>query len=282
MFAFGVGAFGKIQFRGNLFIGDNPTTTDILGPFYRPNAPFRTNLNPPGYQGKVFHFSGSIYKSDGKTPFADALVEIWQCDEHEVYDNTSDDFEYRASQKTKSNGKYNFTTTHPIPYRFSPDSPNYRPAHIHMRISGEKQQDLITQVYFKNDPHLDKDAYASSPEAINRILPISVSNSGEERVQFDIVMAKEFMPEASVFQRISGIYDMSNGSLDEFYRNGDSLFRKRNGQIDSAFLFTGNNEFKSASGNRLRFELLKGGNVKVCYINKDGVCDISGMKTFKY
>src|SRR5688500_9868779 len=49
MFAFGVGAFGNIQFRDNRFVGDNPTTTDILGPFYRPNAPFRTNLNPPGY-----------------------------------------------------------------------------------------------------------------------------------------------------------------------------------------------------------------------------------------
>src|SRR5688572_29168448 len=103
MFAIGVSAFGTIRLNDGHFEGDNPTTTDILGPFYRPNAPFRTNLNPTGYTGKLFHLSGTVFKADGKTPFPDALIEIWQCDSSQVYDNTSDDFAYRASQKTTGN-----------------------------------------------------------------------------------------------------------------------------------------------------------------------------------
>jgi len=33
-------AFGSIRFNGQNFEGDCETTTDILGPFYRPNARF--------------------------------------------------------------------------------------------------------------------------------------------------------------------------------------------------------------------------------------------------
>jgi protocatechuate 3,4-dioxygenase beta subunit len=35
-------------------------------------------------------------KEDGKTPVNTALVEIWHCDENEVYDNASDEYKYRG------------------------------------------------------------------------------------------------------------------------------------------------------------------------------------------
>jgi protocatechuate 3,4-dioxygenase beta subunit len=86
--AFSVAAFGSIQWNGKSFAGDNVTTTDILGPFYRPGSPMRSNLIPPGSTGEVMHLSGTVFQKDGKTPMADALIEAWQCDEHEHYDNT--------------------------------------------------------------------------------------------------------------------------------------------------------------------------------------------------
>ena len=125
MVAFGIGVFGKISWESGKFVGDNPTTTDILGPFYRPNAPMRSNINPKGYTGPVFHLTGKIYKADGKTPFPNCLVEIWQCDEHKVYDNITDDFRYRGSQRVGKTGSYHFTTTNPVPYSIGgePETP---------------------------------------------------------------------------------------------------------------------------------------------------------------
>lgn len=39
-----ISAFGSVSWNGKSFEGDTPTTTDKLGPFYRPEAPIRTNL----------------------------------------------------------------------------------------------------------------------------------------------------------------------------------------------------------------------------------------------
>jgi protocatechuate 3,4-dioxygenase beta subunit len=290
LFALGVGAFGSIRWENEKFVGDNITTTDILGPFYRPNAPFRVNINLPGYTGSLFHLSGTVFKEDGKSPFPNCLVEIWQCDEHKVYDNTSDDFRYRGSQKVGKNGKYHFITTHPRPYPLSEGSNTYRPAHIHMRISGEGQQDLITQIYFKDDPHLEKDPSSKSPEAINRILKIKTNSKKEEMVEFNVVMQKEFKPGAEVYKKLSGIYEMNDRSLMEFYKDGDMLFVKRNGQIVEGLRYAGNNTFKGgASGSdnlKVVFELKEGGAVEVkidyydAFDNKRN--GYEGVKAFKY
>src|SRR6476660_441784 len=59
-----IGVFGKIQWNGESFIGDTPTTTDVLGPFYRPGAPMRENITPKDFSGTLMHVSGKIYKED--------------------------------------------------------------------------------------------------------------------------------------------------------------------------------------------------------------------------
>src|SRR5215218_1740747 len=88
MTAFSVAAMGTIQWNGKSFVADNVTTTDILGPYYRPGSPMRSDLIPKGSKGEVMHLIGTVFQKDGRTPLADALIEAWQCDEHEVYDNT--------------------------------------------------------------------------------------------------------------------------------------------------------------------------------------------------
>ena len=175
--AIGIGAFGSLQWENDHFTGDTTTTTDILGPFYRPNAPFRINLNPADFKGEILHLSGTIYKEDGKTPMSNCLMEIWQCKPDGLYDNVSDDFLYRASQKIGTNGKYHFITTVPIPYPTEVGGDIFRPAHIHMRISAKGKQDLITQIYLKGDPHLNTDPSTKSELSIKRILSIKNSSS---------------------------------------------------------------------------------------------------------
>src|SRR5678816_4071151 len=77
MLALTVGVFGKIKWDGEKYVGTDPTTTDILGPFYRPGAPFKANLIQPGTKGETLHFSGTVIGKDGKSPVNGALVEIW-------------------------------------------------------------------------------------------------------------------------------------------------------------------------------------------------------------
>lgn len=280
--AIGVGIFGSIHWSNDRFVGDTPTTTDILGPFYRPNAPLRANINPPGYSGNLFRLSGTVFKED-RTPFKNCLIEVWQCEGNKVYDYTSDEYRYRGAQKTDAKGRYHFITTHPAPYKPGEQSERYRPAHIHMRLSGEGQQDLVTQIYFKGDAYLDTDSSSASPKAINRILPVQRDRNNEEVVHFDVVMAREFRPDDGVFEKLSGVYEMSDKTLTEFYREGDSLFGKRNGQIMFVLFYKGNNEFESATGHVVRFELQSDGNVKVCSINPNSKeCAATGTKVFKY
>lgn len=282
--------FGSIRWSNNHFIGDTPTTTDILGPYYRPGAPFRTNINPPGFSGELLHFSGTVLNKDGKTPVQNCLVEIWQCDADQRYDNTSEEFRYRGAQKTDASGKYAFITTQPVPYPIEEGSSIYRPAHIHMRIANDGQQDLITQVYFKGDALLEHDGPASAPTAIHRILTIGKNDRDEKELRFDIVLAAELKPTAEVFTTLTGIYKMNDKSMIEFYREGDLLFMKRDGQIIEALCYKREHEFSGGVNNTTtaKFEITPDEKVKVAlhfYAVQDMMIKeftLEGVKAFKY
>lgn len=262
--AFGIGVFGNIAWTGKGFIGDTPTTTDILGPLYRPGAPLRKNLNPKDFKGEVLHLSGTIYKEDGKTPVSGCLIEVWQCRADGLYDTVSDEFEYRGSQKVSSNGSYHFITTKPVAYPVEENSPVFRPAHIHLRISAIGEQDLITQIYFAGDPHLTNDPSTKSPLTINRILSTTKRSNNESEIIFNIVLKKEYLPDHAVFHKVSGVYKMNNNSMMEFYRDGDLLFYKMNHQIWGSLSYAGDNTFKGGvNDTEAIFELLPQGKAKV-------------------
>jgi catechol 1,2-dioxygenase len=143
-----------------------------------------------------------------------------------VYDKILDEFRYIGAQITGADGKYHFVCMHPIPFPAGDDPDKLRPALIHLLISGETQQDLITQIYLEGDPHIQEDLAAAAPDAVKRILKIKSLNTLEESVKFDIVLAKELKPANSVFKRLTGIYIMNDGSMVEFYRHNDLLMMK--------------------------------------------------------
>jgi catechol 1,2-dioxygenase len=283
--AFSVAAFGAIQWNGKSFEGDTRTTTDILGPFYRPGAPMRSNLVPTGSTGNLLFLNGTVFQENGKTPMANALIECWQCDEHERYDNTSDEYLYRGALTTDKDGKYSFRTIIPVPYK---DGDGWRPAHIHLRISSGDHQDLITQIYFKGDPHIAKDPAANSPESASRILEIKKNSAREDVVKFDIIMGKPFLLNDAGYKKITGLYELKNG-MAEFTRQDDLLFMKINGQYMEGMVYKGDNLFEGGMGaNQARFEILANGDVK-CVIklwdfpsDKSFLTSHEGMKVLKY
>ncbi|MGC3946405.1 MAG: catechol 1,2-dioxygenase [Chryseolinea sp.] len=280
-----VSAFGALNWNGKSYEADTPTTTDILGPFYRPGAPLRTNLRLAGSKGAPIVLKGKIFKEDGITPINNALVEIWHCDENELYDNTSDEYNYRGGQRTKKDGTYEFKSILPVPYKAVPDNDaSWRPAHIHMRVSVPDQQDLITQIYFKGGKYVESDRWASAPQAVNRILTVSKSSSGESQIIFNVTMSKEIPLDKNVYDKVTGLYVFGDNNLIEFSKNDDLLFMKHNGQLVGSLRYIGNNTFEGGVGYpKATFALQEDGTVKVS-VTEDipTTTTYNGTKFLKY
>ncbi len=279
--ALSISAFGAVQWNGSSFVGDTPTTTDIPGPFYRPNAPMRSNLIPANATGKPLNLSGTIFREDGKTPVSNALVEIWHCDDHEHYDNDSDDYLFRGAQKSDANGKYAFRTIMPVPYKATPDDESsWRPAHVHLRVSIPGQQDLITQLYFKGGKYIETDRWASSKQAVNRILNVKTNSQGTLEVSFDVVMSKEFPLENEVYKKIAGLYNVEDGVV-EFLNIDDLLYAKWNGQLVAGMKYMGSNTFEGGIGfPKVTFELPEKGDTKATIVMERKT--FNGVRFMKY
>ncbi|MGB0838902.1 MAG: hypothetical protein ACPGXL_02120 [Chitinophagales bacterium] len=174
----------KGQFKGSCV-----TTNDILGPFYRPQAPIRTDLTYEGIEGAVITLTGKVFQEDCVSPLKNALVEVWHCSVDGEYDNDTPEFRHRARQYTDETGVYSFKTILPGKYL---NGRLYRPAHIHYRVTEKYSKELVSQLYFQGDPHIEEDPWASTARAERRICSIAPADlNGGLQVSFDIYMADQ-------------------------------------------------------------------------------------------
>jgi protocatechuate 3,4-dioxygenase beta subunit len=116
--------------------GCRPTKPDMLGPFYKPNAPVRSSV------GEGYVLQGTVRSAPACTPVAGARIEFWLTGPDGEYDDA-----HRATLFADAEGAYRFASNFPQPY-------SGRPPHIHIRVSGEGFNTLITQHY----PQPDKTA----------------------------------------------------------------------------------------------------------------------------
>ena len=262
--AVAISASGFISFDGTKYVGDCETTTDILGPFYRPNSPVRTNLVIPNDPGTKILVSGVVKHDDCITLFKKAKIELWHCSSKGEYDNSTDEFLYRATTYSDDEGKYFFNTILPVPYGIGGDV--YRPAHFHMMISGDGYQPLVTQLYFTGDKHLSKDPSSASPTAKRRILNVETLKDNTKKVSFDISLSKKLGAEISGIEKLQGSYAFENSDRKiEFFRNANELWVK-NEVYGMNLEYIGDNSFRSPLGEYndvYRFELLADGKVKL-------------------
>lgn len=164
--------------------GCDPTTDDILGPYYLPGSPNTTVVAQPGEPGTRLFISGNVLSNDCLTPVANAMIEVWQANDAAVYD-TSPAFLLRGTLYSDVNGAYAFETIVPGPYL---NGGQYRPKHIHFRVNKPGFPELITQLYFEGDPYIAADPWASQPDAAARIIPLNTIGVNELEGQFDIVL----------------------------------------------------------------------------------------------
>jgi catechol 1,2-dioxygenase len=152
------------------------TTSDIIGPFYRFGAPFQTKLAGPDEPGERLIISGKVYSSDCRSQLPNTLIEVWQANNAGQYDTNKPgnftehvDFHLRGMMLTDQQGNYEFETIMPGRYPIPPNLPGLekyagvmRPAHIHFRVSEMLHVPLTTQLYFKGDPYIGNDPWASN------------------------------------------------------------------------------------------------------------------------
>lgn len=267
--AVAVSTTGFVRFNGQAYEGDCETTTDILGPYYRPDAPLRTNLLISGAPGQQVVLKGQVKHKDCLTPYQGAKVEIWHCGADGVYDNASPDFRYRATTFCDDKGRYEFLTVLPVPYDVG--SGQFRPAHFHMLVSAPGYQSLVTQLYFTGDPHLADDPSSASPAAKRRILNVTSTPEGRKLVSFDVTMAEKLEAHPTAIDRLTGSYVFENDKTRklEFLNRDGQLWLKYGDVVYGVNCeYMGNNTFALAgpTPDRTRtfaFELMKGDAVKL-------------------
>lgn len=265
--AMAVSAAGFIRFNGTNYEGDCETTTDILGPFYRPNAPVRSNMRIKNAVGQLMELTGQVKHKDCKTPLKNACVELWHCDANGVYDNESPDFKYRAKTYCDDKGNYSFKTILPVPYDVGDGT--VRPAHFHMLISAEGYQTLITQLYFSGDKNIATDPSASSPAAKRRVLDIKNDDTGGKLVWFNVTMMEKLPADAAVIDRLVGTYTRTdNKQNEELYKKDGMFWIKDAESINGGYPleYTGNNTFAYYGWEaKYIFTLQNDGSVKLSY-----------------
>jgi len=262
--AVAISATGFIRFNGENFEGDCETTTDILGPFYRPNAPVRSDMRLNNDPGKKVVLSGTIMHKDCKTPLKNACVELWHCDSKGVYDNDSSDFKYRAKTYCDDKGNYSFKTIIPVPYDVG--NGNIRPAHFHMLVSATGYQALITQLYFTGDPYIAKDRTASSQTAKRRVLKISKGENEENKVLFNVTMLEKLPADEAAIDRLVGIYKNQKNENEEFYKKDGMIWVKKSSSINGGYPleYYGDNTFGLyGSETKFQFAPQRNSSVKV-------------------
>lgn len=117
------------------------TPRQTEGPFFTPSSPLRASFLE-GKEKTRFLLAGRVLSPDCK-PLANALVDLWHCDEQGAYDNQG--FRYRGHQFTDSEGRYRFETIVPALY------PG-RTRHFHAKVQPRGGRLLTTQLYWANEP----------------------------------------------------------------------------------------------------------------------------------
>jgi catechol 1,2-dioxygenase len=169
------------------------TEDNILGPFYRKGAPYRAKVTPPLEPGTVLLITGHVWGFDTKKPLANTTIDVWQANADGRYDNDDPKnppakgvFKNRARLITDENGYYEYETIHPGRYKIGKDT--WRPSHIHYMVQCTGYKSLVTQLYFKGDPHNKTDDFIKE-SLIIEVQEQKVVKSSYELGTFDIVLA---------------------------------------------------------------------------------------------
>ncbi len=149
------------------------TETSLLGPFFREQAPeFQLGesliRHPTG--GMEVCLFGQVTDADGKA-IPHAEIDAWQTNAEGLYDLQMGDagsMDMRGRFRADAEGRFHFRTVRPLGYSIPMDGPvgrlvkdqrrhGMRPSHIHILVQATGFRDLVTALYFGDDPNIESD-----------------------------------------------------------------------------------------------------------------------------
>jgi hydroxyquinol 1,2-dioxygenase len=154
--------------------GATETTANLLGPFWRADAPRSENgasiVRSPT-PGEPIFVNAWIQDPEGK-PVAGAEVDVWHSSTEGYYENQDPaqaDMNLRGKFTSDADGRIAFRSIKPSGYPIPVDGPvgallraqgraNMRPAHLHFLIHKAGFKTHISQVYTGDDPNLETDS----------------------------------------------------------------------------------------------------------------------------
>ena len=162
--------------------GSEPTTANLLGPFWRDHSPAMANgasiVRGPT-PGEPIFVTGWVRDPEGQ-PVAGAEVDVWHSSSEGFYENqdpSQADMNLRGRFTTDSQGGFRFRSIKPAGYPIPVTGPvgdllraqgrhNLRPAHIHFLIHKPGFKTQFSQIYSSDDPNLDSDVQFAVTRAL--------------------------------------------------------------------------------------------------------------------
>lgn len=151
------------------------TDSALLGPFYvegRPTADNGADISD-GVTGTPMFVNGRVVNEQG-LPIAGANVDTWHSDGEGFYDvqqteKLHDQLAMRALLTTDVEGRFWYRSITPRYYPVPTDGPcgeilraanrsPMRPQHVHFWVHADGYKPLITQVFLRDDPYIERDA----------------------------------------------------------------------------------------------------------------------------
>ncbi|TKA66349.1 hypothetical protein B0A55_08246 [Friedmanniomyces simplex] len=180
---------------------DAPTSTAILGPFWRKDAPKRKMgdsivlKDMEGSDHTLMH--GRVLDFNTGKPIDNAEIDIWHTAPNGLYeqqDPDQPDMNLRGRFFTGPDGEYSFYCLKPTSYPVPNDGPAgkllemldrhpMRPAHIHFILTAEGYKPLTTQIFDKEDKHIDNDSVFAVKDSL---VVDFLLKEGDSKAQYDL------------------------------------------------------------------------------------------------
>lgn len=130
-----------------------PRGTEGMGAIEAPNnVSSRAALQVGPDDGERMMISGTVFRSDGKTPAPNVLIYFYHTDKFGIYgrDGQPKHGRFRGWMLTDEKGQYQFSSIRPASYPNSTQS-----QHVHMTITSlDQQEDWIDSILFEGDKFL--------------------------------------------------------------------------------------------------------------------------------
>jgi catechol 1,2-dioxygenase len=162
-----------------------------------PNGASIVQGGPPG---ETVFVQGRVFDANGQ-PLEGAIVNVWETAPNGLYeqqDPDQPDYNLRGQFRSDTDGRYAFRAYRPVAYPIPFDGPAgdllqmmdrhpYRPSHFHFRVRAPGHQELVTQIFDREDKYVENDSvFAVKDSLIVDFKPAPAGADTKYVVDYDI------------------------------------------------------------------------------------------------